>query len=334
MFTGNWWKGLGGTLLWALSSRYGVDISDFYTTAHAYQDDLKNSIETLARLDGVETFAAAYGELGKLKSVEEVNAFLENIPYLYGLRGDIDKSLYSVYSDMSNTRLFKTGLKNMTVEQATNTDEYHHYNNQVTVPKIANIVRGYRDAISSPENALAHVLGESITEEKLNELGLFKGKDGQWRMKPLAENEDKTQYLTNKRQLQYILGTRVQALRGAWGGDGAIVANLMERAGFSSDLFSNEPQREDKKPWEAPGISVTGLEDDEGAGGNYSGTGKLSSAAPKQVIVNITNLLSIQTIELLRSKDGKLPEIQDLKEQMAQALIDVIHDFDASWNGA
>lgn len=51
-------------------------------------------------------------------------------------------------------------------------------------------------------------------------------------MKPLAENEDKTQYLTNKRQLQYILGTRVQALRGAWGGDGAIVANLMERAGF------------------------------------------------------------------------------------------------------
>lgn len=334
MFTGNWWKGLGGTLLWALSSRYGVNISDFYTTAHAYQDDLKNSIETLARLDGVETFAAAYGELGKLKSVEEVNAFLENIPYLYGLRGDIDKSLYSVYSDMSNTRLFKTGLKNMTVEQATNTDEYHHYNNQVTVPKIANIVRGYRDAISSPENALAHVLGESITEEKLNELGLFKGKDGQWRMKPLAENEDKTQYLTNKRQLQYILGTRVQALRGAWGGDGAIVANLMERAGFSSDLFSNEPQREDKKPWEAPGISVTGLEDDEGAGGNYSGTGKLSSAAPKQVIVNITNLLSIQTIELLRSKDGKLPEIQDLKEQMAQALIDVVHDFDASWNGA
>ena len=153
-------------------------------------------------------------------------------------------------------------------------------------------------------------------------------------MKPLAENEDKTQYLTNKRQLQYILGTRVQALRGAWGGDGAIVANLMERAGFSSDLFSNEPQREDKKPWEAPGISVTGLEDDEGAGGNYSGTGKLSSAAPKQVIVNITNLLSIQTIELLRSKDGKLPEIQDLKEQMAQALIDVVHDFDASWNGA
>lgn len=337
MLTGNWWKGVGGTLLWALSARYGADISDFYTTAHAYQDDLKKSIETLARYDGAETFASAYGELGKLKTVEEVNAFIENIPYLYGLRGDIDKSLYSVYSDMSNIRLFKTGLKNMTVDQAVNTDEYHLYNNQVTVPKIAKIVRGYRDVISSQESAQAHVLGKSITEEKLNELGLFKGKDGQWAMKPLAKTADSattTRYLSNRRELQYLFGTRVQALRESWGEDGAIVANLMEKAGFPSDLFSNEPIREDKKPWDAPNITVTGLEDDDGAGGNYSGTGKLSSAAPKQVIVNITNLLSIQTIELLKSKDGVQPEIQDLKEQMAQALIDVVHDFDASWNGA
>lgn len=180
-------------------------------------------------------------------------------------------------------------------------------------------------------------MGKSITEEKLNELGLFKGKDGQWAMKPLAKTADSattTRYLSNRRELQYLFGTRVQALRESWGEDGAIVANLMEKAGFPSDLFSNEPIREDKKPWDAPNITVTGLEDDDGAGGNYSGTGKLSSAAPKQVIVNITNLLSIQTIELLKSKDGVQPEIQDLKEQMAQALIDVVHDFDASWNGA
>ena len=74
-------------------------------------------------------------------------------------------------------------------------------------------------------------------------------------------------------------------------------------------------------------------EDDGGAGGNYSGTGKLSSAAPKQVVVNITNLLSIQTVELMKTPEGKTPEMQDLKEMMAQALIDVVHDFDASWNG-
>ena len=68
------------------------------------------------------------------------------------------------------------------------------------------------------------------------------------------------------------------------------------------------------------------------AGGNYSGTGKLSSAAPKQVIVQITNLLSVGTIDLMKSPEGQQAEIQDLKGQLAQALIDVVHDFDASWN--
>ena len=35
----------------------------------------------------------------------------------------------------------------------------------------------------------------------------------------------------------------------------------------------------------------------------------------------------------MKSKEGQTEEIQNLKEQLAQALIDVVHDFDASWNG-
>ena len=53
---------------------------------------------------------------------------------------------------------------------------------------------------------------------------------------------------------------------------------------------------------------------------------------PKQVIVNIDSLLSVRTIDLMKSKEGQTEEIQNLKEQLAQALIDVVHDFDASWN--
>ena len=49
------------------------------------------------------------------------------------------------------------------------------------------------------------------------------------------------------------------------------------------------------------------------------------------MIVNITNLLSVEAIKILKSEDGKSPEVQNLKEQLAQALIDVVHDFDASW---
>jgi hypothetical protein len=41
----------------------------------------------------------------------------------------------------------------------------------------------------------------------------------------------------------------------------------------------------------------------------------------------------VEAIQLMASKEGNTPEIRDLKEQLAQALIDVVHDFDASWNG-
>ena len=79
-------------------------------------------------------------------------------------------------------------------------------------------------------------------------------------------------------------------------------------------------------------ITTDGAEDGM-AGGNYSGTGKLSSAAPKQVVVQITNLLSVGTIDLMKSKEGQEEEIKGLKEQLAQALIDVVHEFDETWHG-
>ena len=97
-------------------------------------------------------------------------------------------------------------------------------------------------------------------------------------------------------------------------------------------LFSNEPDSNDTRPFDSNPITNNGL-DDGGAGGNYSGTGKLSSAAPKQVIVNISSLLSIGTIDLMKTEEGRQAEIRNLKEELAQALIDVVHDFDASWNG-
>ena len=34
----------------------------------------------------------------------------------------------------------------------------------------------------------------------------------------------------------------------------------------------------------------------------------------------------------MKSTEGQQEEIKGLKEQLAQALIDVVHDFDASWN--
>ena len=58
---------------------------------------------------------------------------------------------------------------------------------------------------------------------------------------------------------------------------------------------------------------------------------KIDDEKHNELIVILSEL--IETIELMKTPEGKSPEIQDLKDMMAQALIDVVHDFDASWNG-
>ena len=98
----------------------------------------------------------------------------------------------------------------------------------------------------------------------------------------------------------------------------------------SPDQYGNEPDSNDTRPFAASPITNTHL--DDGGPAATIRHGGLSSAAPKQVIVNIESLLSVRTIDLMKSKGGQTEEIQNLKEQPAQALIDVVHDFDASWN--
>lgn len=159
-------------------------------------------------------------------------------------------------------------------------------------------------------------------------------REGLWYQKPLSKNatdEEREERIANRKLVHLALVRMASSLRDTFGGSSEIAENILLKAGFSRNMFSNEPDSADERPFDANGITVTGA-DDAGAGGNYSGTGKLSSAAPKQVIVNIENLMSVKTIDLMKSPDGQTVEIQNLKEQLAGALIDVVHDFDASWN--
>ena len=63
---------------------------------------------------------------------------------------------------------------------------------------------------------------------------------------------------------------------------------------------------------------------------DYKSQYKSSSAAPKQIIVNIQSLLGIDKIDL-SNKDNAIV-IENVKEQLAQALIDVVHDFDSTFH--
>ncbi|MFR9543753.1 MAG: hypothetical protein SNH27_17125 [Rikenellaceae bacterium] len=209
--------------------------------------------------------------------------------------------------------------------------------NTQVVPEIRRFSSQYREILSSASGAENYLTNAGFDFDSLALKGFTKNDQGEWIQTPLGKDATDRQRIDSLAAYQDIHDKVVKftaALRETWGGSAEIAENIMRKAGFTPSLFSNEPDLADPEPFNANGITFgDGGEDDGGAGGNYSGTGKLSSAAPKQVIVNITNLLSVEAIQLLDSEGGQSPKIQNLKEQMAQALIDVVHDFDSSWNG-
>jgi TP901 family phage tail tape measure protein len=321
------------------TSKGYVEGLEQYTYWDAYQDNITEALTTLARQEAVETRRSFYGELGKQRTATEIGSFIRMMPqtYLHDLT-DVNRSLYRYYDEKTGIGTFVSGLKKtMTVDDGLKTGVYKNYLNQTLYPELQGRAELYRSLITS-QPAAETWLGEAGKFDfgALRDMGFTKNAQGVWEQNVLPRNAtdaQKEEHLTNSRIVHQDLILMMGKLREFWGGSGEVAENIMRAAGFPTHMFSNEPDRLDMAPWNSPGITAPDGDDDGGAGGNYSGSGKLSSAAPKQVIVNITNLLSIETVELLRSGSGNQPEIQDLKEQMAQALISVVHDFDASWNG-
>lgn len=83
---------------------------------------------------------------------------------------------------------------------------------------------------------------------------------------------------------------------------------------------------------DSSGGTYTGGGDLEGAGGqmDYKSQYESRAAAPKQIIVKIENLMNVESIGL--SDKNNAAVIESVREQMAQTLIDVVHDFDATYH--
>ena len=77
------------------------------------------------------------------------------------------------------------------------------------------------------------------------------------------------------------------------------------------------------------GTGKNGNENGGAKASDYANHYKNNSAAPKQVIVNIGSLMDIKSIDM--SKKDNQVVVGKVKEELAQALIDVVHDFDATW---
>ena len=328
VFTGNWWSALLGGFT-SPTANYTP-----YSYGDARQDDTINAITTIARRDSQARINSAYAELGKARTDVQIGAFMANIESKFGQNEkNLETSFYTVGRD-GNIK-YNKGVGDMKDTDAYKLPHYVNYMNEKTVPEIVRLAEEYRSILSSPLAAESYLSGSGFNLGLLTESGFVKNKDGNWVQTPLdakATDQQRIDALAAYQNVHNKVTTFTGSLRDTWGGSPEIAQNIMRKAGFLPSLFSNEPDLADPEPFNANGITTTGP-DDGLAGGNYSNTGKLSSASPKQVIVNITNLLSVETIKLLQSEDGQYPEIKNLKEQMAQALIDVVHDFDVSWNG-
>ncbi|WP_302363157.1 phage tail tape measure protein [uncultured Alistipes sp.] len=341
-FTKNWWAGWAGTFAVGASDGM-ITILDVYGPENAQQDDSREAITAIARRDSQSRLNAAYAEFGKMSDPLEVRAFIENIALKYGQQAvtaaeaanklGLDKPFWF---ERNGKVTYTDALGDLPEVAAAYTPTYAAYQNSTTVKHITTAAQGYLDAIESMAGARALIEKSGFDYGELTRGGFTQNKDGLWVQKALnaqATDKERQEMLAGRQRVHHLLVNLSGTLRQVFGGSSEAAENILRKAGFSAALYANEPDSNDTSPFNANRITGVSGDDDGGAGGNYSGTGRLSSAAPKQVIVNITNLMSVETIDLLKSPEGQTAEIQHFKEQMAQALIDVVHDFDASWNG-
>lgn len=330
-FTSNWWAGFLGEF--AIASSEGMVSRDHvYNMDKARQDDIRDALVTLAKRDSQTRIDAAYAEFGKMGTVLEVDAFLKTVKERFGQQEkDLDKSLWRMQDGKA---VYVNDIGDRSEAVAARTYDYARYMNTQTVPEIVRAATAYRNAISSTANAHELMRKGGFDFDQFRAWGFEQDENGLWKQRALGQNATDAQRIDNIAHRKLAHTTLVKffsSLRQTFGGSAEAAENILRVAGFTPDQYGNEPDSNDTRPFAANPITNTHL-DDGGAGGNYSGTGRLSSAAPKQVIVNIESLLSVRTIDLMKSKEGQTEEIQNLKEQLAQALIDVVHDFDASWN--
>lgn len=324
-FTSEWWTAFLSVL--GASQTHSVPT---YSYDDAYQKNARDAIGVIARKSGQQQISSAYAELGKLSDPLAVGAFIQNIDSKY--RYDPKQLNRNLYAVQNGKILYNRGMDKLTARDAARTPTFAAYQNTEVIRSIQVGAQSYLDAIRSQSSAMRRLRETGFSFTELGKEGFYL-KDGKWIQKEAgkdAPDEQRQNLIAGKQRVQDKLITMMGKLRDAYGGNEQIAENIMRKAGFDTSLYANEPGYNDN-PFDAMRVTTDGA-DDGMAGGNYSGTGKLSSAAPKQVIVQITNLLSVGTIDLMKSPEGQQAEIQDLKGQLAQALIDVVHDFDASWN--
>ena len=284
-FSGNWWKGL--------ISQWGQAIAgnknyNGYDVANAYQDAYKTMILAESDKKGQKIINSALADLAKQNTATGIQAFIDTAHEIYGVSPNVlDKSLYV---EKNGKVWYTKDMSEQPYSVFERTPTYLDYINNKILPNIITVAEKYKDAIVTSSGAqdlvsgLTDINSGKTVSQQLEKIGWKRNMDdGTWYSPALPKNptdKDRVAKQTRDRLAHQLLVATYTALTATMGGQANMAYNIMTKAGFSPDMFSNEPDSNDKYSWDKRDISYLGnKEDDGGAGGNYSGTGKLSSAA-------------------------------------------------------
>lgn len=104
--------------------------------------------------------------------------------------------------------------------------------------------------------------------------------------------------------------------------------------GVMAPMNNAEFQRQLQSGGSSSKFTLEGTGAGSGSGGHGGGNGgytnqyRSQSATPKQIIVKIENLMNVESVDM--SDPNVAATVNNLKQQMAQALIEVVADFDAN----
>ena len=206
------------------------------------------------------------------------------------------------------------------------TREYQYGMSEFKDNLIKNIVapwKGWMSSADSARNSVIGMMGEGELEF-LRSKGILQ--NGVFTNNLKGLELDKADMIRSRNIIQSFINDSVMKMPdGSKAGlDKGLIAELLSKAGVPAQLWGSDPLN-------INGTNITsGLDDEGNEGGSKKGISGASNQ-PRQVIVNLDNLLNIEMVEIDNSNQDI--EIASIKEKLAQALLDVVADYSAAYHG-
>ena len=296
------------------------------------RDQAKNiplQLQALAKKDAKNVGDSFRSQLGYLIDPSRIQSHIQSmIDGKLDLPSNYDSSLYA------NTANGYVPSGVTTVGQGRKTIEYAYaYNKEVDA--IVEAGEKYNEFMKSSDPAgllvkeipaVAGIMESLVYNKKTGLYHLPKIKDNA-SPQEIKDHQSITGYISEMFKELVKQGGGLESLFGSIGAH-----NVMSRV-FGQDVMGVNPVVNPNT------INTTNLYGDDGGSGAGSGSGGngrtsglvASRATPRQVIINIENMLKMDNVSVNEDNEGRT--FNDFKDKLTQALLEVVSDTSASFHG-